>query len=639
MATVGDRPLSIRPGPAGNAWPWLTLAAIWCLAHPYEGLRHDAILYAAQAMRHLEPEVFSRDLFFRWGSQDDFTLFGQMYAVAMSALGLPWATRLLFALGQVLWFGAAFGLCARTLSGPWAAVGAAFLFATRFTYSPGEVIGVAEPFLTARLIAEPLALLALLAYTMRRRTRCAMLLVASCAIHPLIAAPVLGVIALHLFAEWRGWRAAFAAVLVVLAVFVVACVCVGPERRFDEAWYGLIRLRSPFASPQEWAAADVARYIAQLTILAAASRLRAGPWPGLWAAAALTGAIGLALTGIGGASRWALVLQAQPWRVMWVAGWLSALALVCCAVGPHDGHRRVRALALAGWPAIALMQLSWPPVIGWIALAYAVALAWSVARPAQESGPLGDRLVYALGAVLALLAIGAGALEAIAILHTAPADFAVELGARALLVQTFGWFVFPAAVAASVGLARRRGIGRRAPAALAAAMVCSALAWVDGRGARAKTTEQLAVTGLAAWQEAIPARQSVFWPERASYVWFGLHRTAYVSRTQLAGLMFSRPTAIEGHRRTLNVARIGGRDAVFAFHGAYAVDPDAAFTRADVARACEDPELGFVVLRPDFGVSTVDPFVEPGTGKRFFLYDCRAFRTANPAQASSRLAN
>jgi len=34
-------------------------AAIWALAHPYEGIRHDGALYLAQALLHLRPEVFA----------------------------------------------------------------------------------------------------------------------------------------------------------------------------------------------------------------------------------------------------------------------------------------------------------------------------------------------------------------------------------------------------------------------------------------------------------------------------------------------------------------------------------------------------------------------------------------------------
>ena len=69
--------------PRLGAPTWLVLVALWVLAHPYGGLRHDGLLYAGQAMAHLRPDVFGRDLFFAYGSQDDYTIFGQVYAAAV----------------------------------------------------------------------------------------------------------------------------------------------------------------------------------------------------------------------------------------------------------------------------------------------------------------------------------------------------------------------------------------------------------------------------------------------------------------------------------------------------------------------------------------------------------------------------
>lgn len=80
---------------AQRLWAWdglsvvvLLLAGLWLWAHPYRGLTHDAILYSAQALSHLYPEIFRSDIFFVYGSQDDYTLFSRIYAFLIGWLGL-----------------------------------------------------------------------------------------------------------------------------------------------------------------------------------------------------------------------------------------------------------------------------------------------------------------------------------------------------------------------------------------------------------------------------------------------------------------------------------------------------------------------------------------------------------------------
>ncbi len=58
----------------------LLCVGIWCLSHGYQGLFHDAGLYALQALAHRYPDFLSRDVFLRFGSQDRFTVFSPLVA-------------------------------------------------------------------------------------------------------------------------------------------------------------------------------------------------------------------------------------------------------------------------------------------------------------------------------------------------------------------------------------------------------------------------------------------------------------------------------------------------------------------------------------------------------------------------------
>src|SRR6476660_6630176 len=60
--------------------PALLFAVLWALnaiKFPYGGLIHDARLYGLQAQNHASGGAYSRDLFLRFGSQDQFTPFSR----------------------------------------------------------------------------------------------------------------------------------------------------------------------------------------------------------------------------------------------------------------------------------------------------------------------------------------------------------------------------------------------------------------------------------------------------------------------------------------------------------------------------------------------------------------------------------
>ena len=84
---------SFRQLSAGLRLDTLTLglfaAASWIATHRYHGIWHDGVLYAGQAVFRLDPLPFAKDLFFAFGSQDQFTVFTGIYSQVVQMLGLP----------------------------------------------------------------------------------------------------------------------------------------------------------------------------------------------------------------------------------------------------------------------------------------------------------------------------------------------------------------------------------------------------------------------------------------------------------------------------------------------------------------------------------------------------------------------
>src|SRR6478609_11743606 len=78
------------------------LVTIWICVHGYQGMKHDAVLYLGQALFHSNPDIYKNDLFFLYGSQDQFSFFSSVYAWVISHLGIGHGAILLFITSQAL---------------------------------------------------------------------------------------------------------------------------------------------------------------------------------------------------------------------------------------------------------------------------------------------------------------------------------------------------------------------------------------------------------------------------------------------------------------------------------------------------------------------------------------------------------
>ena len=56
------------------------LVLIHAIATPYCGIVHDSQLYSGLVLNRIDPSFWSEDLFFRYGSQDNFSLFSPLMA-------------------------------------------------------------------------------------------------------------------------------------------------------------------------------------------------------------------------------------------------------------------------------------------------------------------------------------------------------------------------------------------------------------------------------------------------------------------------------------------------------------------------------------------------------------------------------
>ena len=144
----------------------ILILSIWLATHPYPGIIHDGRFYAVEAMRAAGLGRYDDDLYFRFGSQGQFTL-SALYALGARWVGIGNAAIVLAWLGEALWLVGIAWLGARIFPDRRAAV---IAVAAEIAFQGGAGLPYGEPFLTPRLFAEALTLMAIGAMLRRRMT-------------------------------------------------------------------------------------------------------------------------------------------------------------------------------------------------------------------------------------------------------------------------------------------------------------------------------------------------------------------------------------------------------------------------------------------------------------------------------------
>ncbi|SFF56255.1 hypothetical protein SAMN05518865_101541 [Duganella sp. CF458] len=621
----------------------LALLAVWLYARPWAGIWHDTRLYAAQALRLLHPGQFEHDLYFMFGSQDQFTLFSPLYSVFIQALGLDAGSQLLHALGSALWLAAAWYLLSGLLRGAMLWVGLAWLLLLPTDYDPIRAISLAEPYLTPRIFAEALGMLAIACLLRGKWRWLALLLPLSLVTHPLMTLGTLLFALLYLASDdpRRVVPLLAAGVLVAGAGAVLGFL---PFQRLlqtmDPEWYaGVFRLTG-LVTWERWNFTEVAsRVTVAFSLVLAAAWLSTGWRARFYYCAALTGALGLLATWLGtSVFHNVLLLQIQAWRALWLVQLASVIALAALLAACWQ-RGRVFQLVLAACMLGIFARDSYGGLVTLLACAI---LCWQAGQPA----PLPDRLYgYACGLLLAVLSIWVAGVDAqsSAPLSALYWNYGVEIGDPMQWAVTLLRLGGNALLGMVLMLAIWHAAGRRQLLAwsLAAGMVGVAAAgalWLRQVGI---SSEQIKISaaGLRAVQAAflplMPAPASVYWEDDVRFSWFVLQRASYASHPQVYGMVFNRGNAIEGVRRLHRLERLGTADVDSSRYqrdtNRMPASPKLA-NADDIAYVCADVALDFVVLTQELGKLAVARADDPLYDRHYFLYDCARLRASHASR-------
>jgi hypothetical protein len=564
----------------------LVLVTLWLALHGYHGLTGDGQIYAFQAFARLHPQL-GADLYMQNTSQDQFTIFSPLYAWSIGLLGLENAARLLTLL-FTLWFLAAAWCFASAVAGrdtAWLAVASLLIVAGE--YGGSGVFRILDPFLTARLPAEALTITALACHFREMKRLGLLLALGALFIHPLMALPGLLLLVCLCLPVRMSVIGAIGGIFAALAIAIVATeLPAGPQvlTVMDAPWLDVVRERSQFLFLQLWSIHDWdinARPFISLAFTAVAvadERMR-----NLCSAAALVGAVGLAVAFIGGLiGPVAILVQGQAWRWVWIAVFIGAALVPFTALQVWRNDR-------CG-PLCALLLVS-----GW-----------------TLSGLDGTACVTAALIIWLTRA---------------------HISSR--LVVYFQW---PAAALGTAVVAWRAHRPTWVPMFLFATLIALSICVFPAAFRQPRTLAAAAdIHEFADWVNAIPPTATVLVAppqDVGAFVWFTLGRPNYLALDQSAGVVYSRATALEIQRRSevllplmdpqwkiltrLRAKSGGGRKSEAATRP---------LSRENLIQVCADPQLGFVVSREKAGF---DPLRHEHTGawKDWNLYDCRKVRSA-----------
>ncbi|MGY1458147.1 hypothetical protein ACW5F0_05790 [Luteimonas sp. A534] len=546
-ASAGVRPRAIDT----IAGAMLGLAML-LLLHRNWGIDHDAALYLGQGLLLRWPEIFGNDLFFLHGGQGRYTVFPWLLAQTFDSID-PARLFLWGGLAGLLLFAATAWHCLSALLPPaqryWAWLGVLCLPSM---YGVTAIFSYAEPFLTARPVAEALCLLCI-GFLARGRVAIALACLALAGLlHPLQAIAAALVVWPWLVMQDRRWiHAAWAAIPLILLAFAGVEPFDGLVRRIDPVWLSELRTFNGQLFLTGWSGRNLLLLLFDALVLGYAWRSLKGPFGG-WCAAALAGlGIGLLanLVLVDGLS---LVLPAglQLWRVDWLAHLLAVASLAALLFRDLQAKDLQRALLLTlvtllvwattqpAWLLFALLYAAWPNVARVMRPSLVRMLGW----------------LFGLGAAALLVRHVATELIAFGLAQYRLDQYAFD---RRLLIFPILALGLPLLCTWIWNRLACKSMQLLGIAALCPLLLVAAVRW-DARTALAQAIEENAFrSDLFGVQ--LPEDAQVFW-DRVGLVgpWLALQRADYFSPQQLSGVAFSRNTALDGRERIARLAPLLG---------------------------------------------------------------------------------
>jgi hypothetical protein len=626
------------------------LLAANALVEPYWGLDHDSRLYAVQILERIHPGSFAGDLYLRYGSQDRYSLFTILMAPLVQLCGIHVAFFCVYLASKALLFWSLLRLCRVLISSNLALVLALIHLAiVPVAFGGNEIFHVNESFLTPRLSSCALVLLGLERMLTGRSMAAILLLLGSFLLHPLMAVGGILPAGLWWLAGRCTWRQC---VWLALAAVALATLVIGVEpmgnRLFghmDDVWRTINSKICFYIRPARWWWSDWIRIAlgCGFTIWAAAQcperRLAT-----FWAAVLGSALIGLIGSLIAVNSHYLLLIQASPYRTLWLLELLAIPAGYRLAAHLwHCGSQRSRSASLG---VVLLLTLKWDSdllasasMILLALLGFAV-LCRGLAKLALHSDWLWRSTRNAFLGISGTMVFYNGfrlasqlRAQPIPGFEIHPALMAMYasywLPTLPLLMIIIFFYCIVSKIAGQCF--RFRLLLLAFCAGYQALLVCAPNSDWYGRHFEVPNRHVRFVDSRLSSRVAGRNRPlTIYWPTPVQDVWFGTESNSFYNVVQMSGCSFNRGTAVEGYRRAALVLpfeferlRIWGEtnDWKIALRDLFQIKSDVRFPQEeDLFRLCEEEDLDFIVLKYRIKELPLSYDVY------YYIYDCDQLR-------------
>jgi hypothetical protein len=632
----------------------LMLAANGC-AQPYKGLDHDSRLYAIQVLERIHPGSFAADLYLRYGSQDRFSLFSLLMSPLVELCGIYIAFFCAYLASKILLFWGLVRLSRVLISSHLALILALIHLAiVPVAYGGHEILHVNESFLTPRLSSCALVLLALERLLAGRMVVAVLLLIGSLLLHPLMAVGGILTAGLWVVAGRCNQRQL---IWLVLATAAVSSLVIGVEplgnRLFgymDDLWRTIVLPLGFYIRPTRWWWSDWIRIALGCGLIGwTAAHCPVRRVATFWVAVMGSAFIGLIGSLIAVNSHYLLLIQASPYRTLWL---LELLAIPSgyglAAYLWQLGRPQSRSASLL---VVLLLTLNWDSSL-WASVTMILlsllgfAVLWrGCAKLARHSDWLWRSIQSTFLASSGLMLLFNLIQLAMVFGTEPPIEF--ELHPALLARYVSGTMYVLPSIMLLIGtfLISLKVTGQgfclrflllACCAAYQALLLCAPNSDWYGRYFNVHNRHvRFVASRLASRAAGRPRPLTIYWPTPVGDVqdvWFGTESNSYYSIAQMSGCAFNRGTAVEGYRRAslalpfeLERLRAFGKTNpwLIAVEKLFQVQVKGRVLlprEKDLFRLCEEESLDFIVLRYPIRDLYFD------TDNRYYIYDCAQLR-------------
>jgi hypothetical protein len=593
------------------------MVGVWLMARPYIGIWGDSIIYIAQALNIHDPELLANDIFFKYGSQGDFTLFPRVHAQFIKWLGIEDSAFFLTLIGKLIWFFCLYYLVSALTQGWGLIVGLAMVLGYPPQYDGYEVFSYGESMLTSRIYAESLVLLSISLAIRNHLFYAIAFVVCALLFHPLIA--LVGVFFVFVIGLIdKGAKAIFIYLATgVLLFLLVVYFNISPFDRlfstYDPAWLDVVEKRNVFIFIENWSNDAFSNTALILLLLMVNYHFSRGVirWFSAWLA--LFGLASLLISWVG-ASVFAnvLITQLQLWRGIWLVQLCSLAMLGDLAFRLWQGNVNQRILLILLGSALLLNG-----VASLMLAVFSIVFYWQLGR-IDGWKPTRTVMIAVGGVFIYSLVIKFAFLEIIYSRHKYEFPFV-------LYATLSNELVLPLIVLISSWVSLR--YGKPAKILVAATGFAVFLIGLNNYDVRSRRvidgSEKVELNVL---QALIPKNATVFWHGGVDQTWLWLQRAHYVSSEQMAGVLFSREMSLEARRRQRILEPFGFDAARYAWH-----PNDSMFKSNDswknnvdltIASLCKDAALDFIIqsVDNDVFVNRIKPVF---SSKKLDVFSCK----------------